>query len=83
LNPFGPAFIPAGKKTPVAGLLSAFVDELYEAPPVTIFRTWLVFRENAMTLVESASVIRVAMALAAPPSETEKLARPKSSGLAS
>ena len=71
LKPFGPAFKPLGKKTPTAGLASAFVDVLYDAPPVTMFKTWLVLREKAITLVESASTIRVAVTFGAPASTTE------------
>ena len=52
-------------------------------PPVTMFNTWVVLRANAITLVASASVMRVAVTLASPPSETEKVAKPKSSGFVS
>jgi hypothetical protein len=83
LNPFGPAFMPFGKKTPVAGLASALVDALYEAPPVTMFKTWLVLREKAITLVESASTSRVAVTLDEPARATENVASPKSSGAVS
>jgi len=37
LKPFGPAFKPAGKNTPVAGLTAT--DPFTAPPPVTIFST--------------------------------------------
>lgn len=37
LNPFGPAFMPAGKNTPMAGLTAA--EPFTAPPPVTMFNT--------------------------------------------
>src|SRR5580693_8080121 len=81
LKPFGPAFKPAGKNTPTAGLTA--VVPFTAPPPVTMFSTCVVLRANATTLVASASVMRVAVALPPAPRVTENVARPKSSGLES
>ena len=85
LKPLGPAFMPAGKKTPVAGEVRA--PFLKDEPPVTMFSTWLVVRAVAMAKVfelsADASTMRVAVTFEPPASDTWKVARPKSSGLGS
>ena len=64
MNPFGPAFKPAGKNTPVAGRIHRVV--LTAPPPVTMFSTCVVLRAKTITLVGSASTIRAARHSRAP-----------------
>src|SRR6202021_3313469 len=76
LNPLGPAFRPAGKKIPTAGLTT--LVPFTAPPPVTMFSTCVVSRAKAITLVGSASVMRVAVTAVPPPRDTLQVAAPYS-----